>query len=163
MSDYGWERLDLTIDEKTERFRATQIGKDLDPDAAQLIASYSDMFSLKPGESVFQQGDQSSFLCIISRGRVNIVRTDSDGSEKNIASVGPGYPLGELSLFDTEPRSASAVAGSAVEMLVLDAIGFDLLYEKYTRVWGKLIYPIVRSMSKRLRQTSGILADYLKY
>jgi CRP-like cAMP-binding protein len=139
------------------------LGKDFEPEALQLIAGYMDVYSLNAGDVIFNQGEESSYLCIISRGRVNIVKTDSDGSEKTIATVGPGQPLGELSLFDAEPRSATAIAAAPVEMLLLDAFGFELLFEKYPRVWGKLVYPIVKTISKRLRQTSGILADYLKY
>lgn len=163
MSDNIWEKMNLSIYEKADRFSTSQMGKEFEPEALQLIASYLEAFSLQSGDAIFQQGEKSSYLCVICRGRVNIVKTDSDGTEKTIATVGPGHPLGELSLFDTEPRSAAAIASTTVEILVLDALGFDLLFEKYPRIWGKLVYPIARTMSKRLRQTSGILADYLKY
>ena len=161
--DFNWRKLALSDKEKTERFIATQIGKDLDMPAAEFIASYTHVFSLHPGELICKQGDSSSYLCIISTGRANIVRTDSDGNEKIIATIGPGQPLGEISLFDTDPRSASAVASTALEMIVLEQFSFELLCENNTRVWAKLIKPLVKSMTKRFRQTSGLLAEYLKY
>jgi len=163
MIDMGWEKIKLGEDEKMARLVATQIGKDLDEPAAEFIAGYTDMYRLEPGALICKQGDASSYLCIISRGRANIIKTDSEGAEKIIASIGPGHPLGELSLFDTEARSASAVATTAVEMIVLEQCSFDLLCEHNPRVWAKLIKPLVKSMTKRLRQTSGLLADYLKY
>ncbi len=163
MHGFNWNKLNFNDKEKTERFIATQIGKDLDMPAAEFIASYTQVFSLQPGEVICQQGDDSSYLCIITRGRANIIKTDSEGNEKIVATVGPGQPLGELSLFDTEPRSASAVASTPVEMLVLEQFSFELLCENNTRVWAKLIKPLVKSMTKRFRQTSGLLAEYLKY
>jgi len=163
MIDHDWEKLKLDDKEKMSRFVATQIGKDLDEPAAEFISSYTDLYRLEPGSFICQQGDESSYLCIISRGRANIVKTDSENNEKIIASIGPGQPLGELSLFDTEKRSASAVATSVVEMIVLEQFSFELLCENNPRVWAKLIRPLVKSMTKRLRQTSGLLADYLKY
>lgn len=163
MHGTGWSKLNLNDKEKTARFVATQIGKDLDEPAAEFIASYTNAFSLQPGQFICQQGDDSSYLCIISSGRANIVRTDSEGHEKIIATVGPGQPLGELSLFDTEPRSASAIASTPVEIIVLEQFSFELLCENNTRVWSKLIKPLVRSITRRLRQTSNLLADYLEY
>jgi len=163
MQEFNWNKLSFSDQEKTERFIATQIGKDLDMPAAEFIAGYTQMFGLQPGEIICQQGDDSSYLCIISRGRANIIKTDSEGNEKIVGSIGPGQPLGELSLFDTEPRSASAVASTPVEMFVLEQFSFELLCENNTRVWAKLIKPLVKSMAKRFRQTSGLLAEYLKY
>ena len=163
MLDFNWNKLKCSDKEKTERFAATQIGKDLDESATEFIAGYMQIYSLQPGDDICRQGDDSSYLCIISRGRANIIKTDSGGTEKILATVGPGQPLGELSLFDTQPRSASAVASTPVEMLVLEQMNFDLLFENNTRVWGKLIRPLVKSITKRFRQTSGLLAEYLKY
>ena len=163
MAEFNWNKLNISDKEKTERFTATQIGKELDEPAAEFIAGYTKAYSLQAGEVICHQGDDSSYLCIITRGRANIIKTDSEGNEKILGSVGPGQPLGELSLFDTQPRSASAVATSVVEMLVLEQMSFDLLFENNTRVWGKLIKPLVKSITKRFRQTSGLLAEYLKY
>jgi CRP/FNR family cyclic AMP-dependent transcriptional regulator len=163
MEGFNWNKLPLSDKEQTERFSATQIGKDLDEPAAEFIAGYMQAYSLQAGDVICQQGDDSSYLCIISRGRVNIIKTDSEGNEKIVGTVGPGHPLGELSLFDTEPRSASAVASTPVEMLVLDQFSFELICENNTRVWSKLIKPLIKSMTKRFRQTSGLLAEYLKY
>lgn len=163
MEGFNWNRLQIGDKEKMERLIATQIGKDLDMPAAEFIASYMKAFSLSPGGIICQQGDDSSYLCIITRGRANIIRSDAEGNEKIVATVGPGQPLGELSLFDAEPRSASAVASSPVEMLVLEQFSFELLCENNTRVWSKLIKPLIKSMTKRFRQTSGLLAQYLEY
>ena len=163
MLEYNWNKLNLSDKEKTERFIATQIGKDLDLPAAEFIASYTEAFSLQPGDIICQKGDDSYYLCIITRGRANITKPDSEGVEKTVATIGPGQPLGELSLFDTQPRSASAVASSPVEMLVLEQFSFELLCENNTRIWAKLIKPLIHSMAKRFRQTSGLLAEYLEY
>lgn len=163
MIENNWEKVKMGDKDKMARLIATQIGKDLDEPAAEFISSYMDMYRLEPDSIICHQGDDSAYLCIISRGRANIIKTDSEEHEKIIASIGPGHPLGELSLFDTEARSASAVATSVVEMLVLEQCSFDLLCENNPRVWAKLIKPLVKSMTKRLRQTSGLLADYLKY
>jgi CRP/FNR family cyclic AMP-dependent transcriptional regulator len=163
MDSFNWQKMAMEDSEKMVRLVATMIGKELDEPAAEFIASYTEVYSVQSGELICKQGDDSSYLCIISRGRANIIRTDSEGHEKIIATIGPGQPLGELSLFDAEARSASAVASTVVEMIVMDHFSFELLYENNPRVWAKLIKPLVKSMTKRLRQTSGLLADYLKY
>jgi len=163
MLNFGWNKINYSDKEKTDLFMATQIGKELDEAASEFIASYTEAFRLQPGDVICAQGDDSAYLCIIIKGRANIIKTDPEGGEKIVATIGPGQPLGELSLFDAEPRSASAVASTPVELLVLEQFSFDLICDNNTRVWAKLIKPLVKSMTKRLRQTSGLLARYLQY
>ena len=158
-----WMKQELNLKEKTARLVATKVGKELDEPAAEFIAGQMSAYNVQPEKCICQQGDDSAYLCIITSGRVNIVKTDSDGNEKIIATVGPGQTLGELSLFDNLPRSASAIASTPVEMIVLDLFDFEYICENNPRVWAKLAKPLVRIMTKRQRQTSSMLADYLKY
>jgi CRP-like cAMP-binding protein len=73
----------------------------------------------KRGEVVFHQGDPGDALFIVVSGVVKVVVPSEDGEEAILATLRRGDYLGELALIDGAPRSASAVALEATEMLAL--------------------------------------------
>src|SRR5690625_6261577 len=81
---------------------------------------------LARGKELFAENDPGDALYIIASGKMKIGRRASDGRENLLAVLGPGEMLGELSLFDPGPRTASAVAVSDVRLLELGHI--DMLH-----------------------------------
>lgn len=70
--------------------------------------------SFSAGEALFRQGDVSTGLYLIDEGVVRLRgRTPGDG-HVDLALLGPGETVGEFSLLDGGPRSASAFADTAV-------------------------------------------------
>lgn len=66
-----------------------------------------------PGEDLFQQGDCGDCLYLIEQGVVRIYRVTAGGKEITLAlRVAPEF-VGDMSLLDGEPRSASACAQGA--------------------------------------------------
>ena len=61
------------------------------------------------GESIFRKGDVGAELYVVLEGEVR-VHLDHDGHEVTLASYGPSKVVGEMSVFDDQPRSASAQA-----------------------------------------------------
>ena len=71
------------------------------------MAEAADVTKLERGEFLFHQGDPSGTLHIIRKGRVDVLATSIDGHELVFRSLDPGAVIGELSLFEDVPRSAS--------------------------------------------------------
>lgn len=67
----------------------------------------------KEGEVIFRQGDPEGYAYIILSGYVEIRVESANGSAK-IATLGPQNLLGEISIIDGGPRSATAVAVNEV-------------------------------------------------
>lgn len=126
------------------------------------FTEYMDTYNAKKGQVIFREGSREYYMCIIADGRVNILKDDSDQKNKVIASIGKGGVLGEMSLIDGSPRSATAVADEHVTLFLLSKDKFDLLVNKKPLLGVKLVMKIARMMSLRLRQTSGTLVDFLK-
>lgn len=152
----------LSVREKGELLEKTQLGKDLEWHEVPTLAEFFDVFHGEAGTYICRQGEHSGFLCIVCQGRVDIVKEDIGHHAKVIASLSPGNSLGEMSLIDGEPRSASALIHTPVVLLVMRHDRFDRLMEEYPRLWGKIVRRIAVVLSKRLRRTSGILAEYLE-
>jgi len=161
-SSEGFEAKILSVQRRAELFEKTQLGKGLEWSEALTLSGYMDAYQAGVGSVVCRQGDESAFLCLICQGRVDIVKEDLGHNDKVIATLGPGNSLGEMSLIDGEPRSATAVVSTHVELLVLTKDRFELLLEEYPRLWGKVVARIASVLSKRLRRTSGVLAEYLE-
>ena len=67
------------------------------------------------GGVIFVKGDRGEFAYLVRSGEVEI-----RGSGHAFEVVGPGGLFGEMALIDGGPRSASAVARKATELVVVD-------------------------------------------
>lgn len=56
---------------------------------------------------IINEGDESQSLFIIESGKVKVFLSDEDGREIVLNTHGPSEYFGEVSLLDSEPRSAS--------------------------------------------------------
>jgi CRP/FNR family cyclic AMP-dependent transcriptional regulator len=79
---------------------------------------------------LFYQGDPGTGLFMVASGLVKVVVTSEDGEEMVLATLGAGEALGELSIVDGGPRSASA---EALEPTVVLLITRDVLLDLATR------------------------------
>ena len=127
-----------------------------------VFAKYMQTFEASKASVLFREGDHSSFLCVIVKGRVGVVKHDSRNGVKHLATVGAGSTFGEIALVDEAPRSATVVTDEATTLLVLTHEAFDALTLDVPQLALALMCFIARLMSQRLRRTSGVLSDYLE-
>lgn len=73
----------------------------------------------KAGTVLFNKGDMGITLYLIIKGQVRLLDPVESGEELIIGMSGEGESIGELSLFDGQPRSATAIALNDVEVLAL--------------------------------------------
>lgn len=73
-------------------------------------------------ETIIKQGAAGDCLYLVKRG---LVRIERDGT--TIATVGVGGCFGELALLSGDPRTASALADSVTELLVLNRVDYERL------------------------------------
>ena len=62
------------------------------------------------GQPLFLEGDAGEMAFLIEDGAIMVYKRQIDGAEKSIALLRRGDILGEMSLIDDEPRTASAKA-----------------------------------------------------
>lgn len=87
----------------------------------------------KSGDVVFLEGDRSDRVVLIVDGNVKITSVTEDGQEIVLAVRGPGDLIGELSVLDGGPRSASAYALDEVRARIIGAGEFEQFLEKQPR------------------------------
>lgn len=102
----------------------------------------------KPGELIFNQGDKSNDIYIILEGDVDIV-LNVEGEEMLLNTIGAESFLGEMSHFDSKPRSASAIAKNNVRMIKFTKDTFNIIFQLHPKWTIKLI----KTLSERIVNT----------
>ena len=127
----------------------------LDPEAAAALRSSMDTVNLNKGQFLFNEGERGERLYIITDGKMKLGHTSSDGRESLLAVLGPGELLGELSLFDPGPRTATATALTETSLM---GLGHNAL-----RPWltgrPEVAEALLQALALRLRRTNEQMAD----
>jgi CRP-like cAMP-binding protein len=108
------------------------------------------------GATLFAEGDRSDRCFLLERGNVKIVQVTADGREVVLGVRGGGDLIGEWSVIDGMPRSASAVALEPVDAVQLDAMQFLGFLE----VSPKATLWMLRSVLNRLRDSDRKRAEF---
>lgn len=100
-------------------------------------------------------------MCLLLEGRLEVFRNDDSGARKKITDVGPGKLIGEMSLIDGMPYSATAVASAISTLVMLSRDNMQRICEERPRAGNQLLWKVANLLSLRLRQTTGKLIDRL--
>lgn len=102
---------------------------------------------LKRGDAIVEQGKKSNALSIILTGRARVITTDQRGREVILATMQPGDYVGEMSLIDNEPHSATVRAEVQTDVLVLGRLEFARCLPENS----SMAYAVMRGLVQRLR------------
>jgi CRP-like cAMP-binding protein len=161
VSQKGFEPLAMSLNEKAEHIdRAKWLGQ-AQWHQIQILAEYVEVYRLAAGKIIFKQGERDVFMGLVIEGCVNILKESADHLDKVITTLRSGKTIGEMALIDGEPRSATAITTDDTILMLLGQDAVQTLFDKYPKLWGILIQRIAKTISQRLRQTSGELVDYL--
>jgi CRP-like cAMP-binding protein len=101
--------------------------------------------TFKAGSTIFREGDEASELFVIKSGQVRV-----QIGNRTIRELGAESIFGEMALIDSEPRSATAVATTDVELVPVSERQFLFLV-------GQTPYfalRVMRVLAQRLRVTN---------
>jgi hypothetical protein len=98
------------------------------------------------GESIFRKGDVGAELYVVLEGEIR-VHLDHEGHEVTLARHGPSKVVGEMSVFDDQPRSASAQATENTSVRVLRRDRMQAIVHEHPEV----LLEFVKNLSERLR------------
>jgi CRP/FNR family cyclic AMP-dependent transcriptional regulator len=119
----------------------------LTSEQAQGIADGVVKRRFRRGEIIVEHGQKSNALFILLTGRARVLTADSRGREVILAVLESGDYVGEMSLIDNEPHSATVRAEVQTDMLVLGRAEFARCLPENS----SLSYAIMRGLVQRLR------------
>jgi len=122
----------------------------LEPDARQLIARLIRVRRYAARQTVVWEGEPGGVLFVTLTGYLKVVTAGAEGKEVLLNVMGPGEVIGELSVLDGQPRSASVIA---LETSQLATIEREPLLE-VMRASPNLAICMVEVLAQRLRNLS---------
>ena len=137
---------------------------DFEPDELQLLSDYLFAYRAIKGTVLFNEGERGQYMCLLIDGKVGIYKEDdaTTARKKQVATVRKGKTLGEMAIIDGLPYSATAIADEPSRLIIITKKDFELITSQQPRLANKSLIQISRLISQRLRQTTGILLDYLE-
>lgn len=122
----------------------------LDKQDFKAIVKISKQQKFLSGDTIVKKGEEGAGFYLVLDGAVEI---RSDGN--TLSKLGPGQFFGEMSVVDTQPRSADVVAVEPSRVLFLSAWAFKSLVSERPRIAVKMLQEFVR----RLRNTDRALSE----
>ncbi len=141
---------EMVWQERVKLLKQTHLFHSLSERRLHVVAEVLRADHFEAGQTIFSKGEVGDCLYIIVTGRIKISLINPDGNELTINTYAGGDVFGELSLFDSLPRSANATALTAVQTLVLGRTDYDALMNNVPGFATSL----VRMLSRRLRYTT---------
>jgi len=106
----------MKISKGPDELRSVPLFSSLQPHVLGALLKSSQVSEFAPASRLIRQGDEGTSVLIIQEGSVSVTVKVS-GSAVEIAQLGPGALLGEISLFCGIPHTADVVATSRVRAL----------------------------------------------
>jgi CRP/FNR family cyclic AMP-dependent transcriptional regulator len=106
----------------------------------------------KAGQTLFTEGEPSRSIFIVKKGALSI-RKKKGKAFIEVGKILSNEVLGELSFFDRQPRSATAVALMEVEVL---EISFESMEKIYNSI-PDYLKTIIASLADRLRKANEVI------
>lgn len=138
----------MTMVSNLELIRRVPLFAMLTPVQAASVAQAVVKRRFRRGELIVEQGKKSNALTLILTGRARVISTDTRGREVILATMQTGDYVGEMSLIDDEPHSASVCAEVQTDALILSRQEFS----RCLPATDSMAYAVLKGLVQRLRQ-----------
>lgn len=124
------------------------------------LAEYGFYKNYEPGDTVIAEGTMQNQLFIVVEGKLHI-STMVTGNEVFLSEVEEGECLGEVSLLEPGPASATVRVGEKKAILwSMDAYALDKYLMDHPGGGGALAMGIAQCLSQRLRQANRVVEQH---
>lgn len=113
--------------------------------------------SVKVREEIFHKGDESLQVYLIASGSLKALTTSADGDDVVFSILGEGELIGEIGLLGGTTRTATVIAITPAELLVIDRRDFLSFLKRHPEASIKLM----GVLASRLKRVSELVEDTL--
>jgi CRP-like cAMP-binding protein len=123
----------------------------LPPGAAEELRRLGPRRRFPAGAVLFVEGDRAHEALVLLSGEVKVSVGSAEGKEIVLEVFEPGALLGELSVIDAKPRSATVTALTPIEVLAVAAGQFNDFIDRHPRVLRRLLIDVIGRVRSRVR------------
>jgi len=149
------------LETKTSILKKIYLFQYLDDNELEHILNIASAKIYKEEAVIFNEGEKGDAFYVVLKGSVRISTVVPGVGEEALAVLKKGNYFGEMALIDNAPRSASAVANEDTVLLKITDANFRNLLVKDRKLAYKLLWGLVKTFSKRLRETDNKLKNIL--
>jgi glutaminase len=145
-----------------EGWTLTAFGAEWDLDSAecQIFDAYLVERFFDGGDFVFHEGDTERSMFLLRRGTADIsIPVPREARRHRVSTVSHGTVIGEISLLDGLPRSASEQATSPLSAYELTHDAFTRLFVEHPMVALKIQAGVGRILAEKLRRASALIIE----
>lgn len=132
----------------------THLLSGLPPQISADLFEKSRVLQLAADAVLFLEGDQGDGCYRVDRGLLKVSVISSTGGERILAILGPGAVVGELSILDELPRSASVTAIRDSQLSFISRQQFAAVAKAHPEIYRH----ITNLLAARLRDTNMVVA-----
>jgi len=147
--------IEIQVDKKVSILKVAPIFCCLNDEELAELSAYTHLYSYKPGEYIFWEGDPPLCFCIIARGRVKLLNHSSAGREFTIAFLSNYEMFGEIAVLKNINYPSSAQAVEYTDVLRIKGEDFLSFLSKHPQLDLRIISVLV----ERLREAQLRLKD----
>jgi CRP-like cAMP-binding protein len=136
------------------RLRSLTVFRDLDKNELEIVYKHVFEKSIKKDYILFMEGMLGELLYIIISGRVELIKKTKDNKEALLATMGANDIIGEMSLIESAPRTATGRTSADSVLMVITKQAFNEILDSNPRIAAKILMSLLKIMSKRLRVTT---------
>ncbi len=136
-----------------ESLKPLPLFKDLTPAELANVAPLFFEKAYTKNSTLFVEGMTGEILYVIRTGSVNITKK-SGSQEIVLATLKEGEFLGEMSLIDNRPRTATARVAEESNLLVMTKKAFNTLLEKQPSTALKILLFFLKIANERVRKAN---------
>jgi CRP-like cAMP-binding protein len=137
------------------RLETLPIFERLEASTLEQLGRKSQRRSLSKGELLFNMGDPSEALYVISEGRMRIWTVSAAGAEVTLNVLIKGSVFGEIGMLDGDVRTAGASAMASTQLIAISRRAFFEALDHDPQ----LVRNVIDLLCKRLRWTSARMED----
>ena len=128
-----------------DRISHIELLKPLQPSETEAIAPLLKPIYAQAGDVLCREGSPGDALYLIVEGEAEVVK-----GRKVMTTLGPGEAFGEMALLTGEPRSATVLARTPMELYKLKQDHFDNVM-----TWSpRMAWALSRALARRLQTTT---------
>ena len=121
---------------------------------AEMLSGALDAFALSPGDVLFLEGEEGDRMYVLLEGRMDIIV-----GQTLVETASEGAIVGEMSLIDESPRSASVIAITACRLVGIDRPRFHALVQTNPT----FATHVMKVMADRLRRMNQLVVAERKH
>ena len=143
---------------REERFFADLTDTELD-----IISKITNKKKFELGETIFKESEEGQSIYVIRSGEVKACVSAPNGESFTLSMLKDGDIFGEMSFVDGRPRSATIIAVSEVETIVMGKSDFESIIDGNPRLIHKIMGKIVLNVHSIVRGMNARYMEMINY